>query len=81
MPPIHSIFRQLRNWCSLKELTWRSLVVVSVLTACLSFGNPVPEALNRVIENHFADGHDDLDSKGGLDLFSLEWDLDELRMA
>ena len=46
-----------------------------ILTAPYSFGDPMPEALNRVIENHCADCHDDLDPKGGLDLFSLEWDL------
>jgi hypothetical protein len=37
----------------------------------------LPEALNRVIENHCVDCHDDLDPKGGLDFYSLEWDLED----
>lgn len=41
----------------------------------------LPEALNRVIENHCADCHDDMDPKGGLDLFSLEWDLEDAHLA
>ena len=53
------------------------LVLLSlVLTASISFGAPMPESLNRVIENHCADCHDDFDAKGGLDLLSLEWDLE-----
>lgn len=41
----------------------------------------LPEALNRVIENHCADCHDDLDPKGGLDLFSLDWNLDDAHLT
>lgn len=41
----------------------------------------LPEALNAVIENHCADCHDDLDPKGGLDLFSLEWNLDDAHLT
>ncbi|MDF1862355.1 MAG: DUF1592 domain-containing protein [Verrucomicrobiales bacterium] len=37
----------------------------------------LPEALNRVIENHCVDCHDDLDPKGGLDFYSLEWNLED----
>lgn len=58
------------------------LVLLSwMLTASVSFGNPMPEALNRVIENHCADCHDDLDPKGGLDLFSLEFDLEDAHLT
>ena len=52
-----------------------------VLTPSFSFANPMPEALNLVIENHCADCHDDVDPKGGLDLFSLEWDLEDPHLA
>ena len=41
----------------------------------------LPAALNAVIENHCADCHDDLDPKGGLDLFSLEWNLDDAHLT
>ena len=55
--------------------------IALVLSAYPSFGNPMPEALNGVIENHCADCHDDLDPKGGLDLFSLEWDLEDAHLT
>lgn len=45
------------------------------LSSVVAQADDLPEALNQVIENHCADCHDDLDPKGGLDLFSLEWDL------
>ena len=48
-----------------------------VLMASFAFGEPIPESLNRVIENHCADCHDDVEAKGGLDLFSLKWDLED----
>ena len=47
------------------------------LSSGVAQADDLPEALNRVIENHCADYHDDLDPKGGLDLVSLEWDLDD----
>jgi hypothetical protein len=37
----------------------------------------LPESLSLLIENHCADCHDDETTKGGLDLFVLDWDLNE----
>ena len=37
----------------------------------------LPESLNLLIENHCADCHDDTTTKGGLDLFALDWDLND----
>ena len=55
--------------------------VIAVLAHSPSPADELPEALNRVIENHCADCHDDLDPKGGLDLFSLEWDLNDAHLT
>ena len=52
-----------------------------ILTVSFSFGGPIPDSLNRVIENHCADCHDDVDAKGGLDLVSLQWDLKEIHLT
>ena len=77
MPFFDSMIQQLLDVRSHKARTRRLVLLSWVLNASVSFGNPMPEALNRVIENHCADCHDDLDPKGGLDLFSLEWDLED----
>ena len=37
----------------------------------------LPESLNLLIENHCADCHDDTTTKGGLDLFALDWNLND----
>ena len=55
--------------------------VIAVLAHSSAPADELPEALNRVIENHCADCHDDLDPKGGLDLFSLEWDLNDAHLT
>ena len=77
MPPFDSLIQPFLDRRSRMERTGRLVLLFWFLTASVSFANPMPEALNRVIENHCADCHDDLDAKGGLDLFSLEWDLED----
>ena len=57
------------------------VLLALILTASFSSGAPMPETLNQVIENHCADCHDDFDQKGGLDLLSLEWDLEDPHLA
>ena len=52
-----------------------------MLTASSSSGAPMPESLSQVIENHCADCHDDTVAKGGLDLFSLRWDLEDAHLT
>ena len=59
-------------------------IAVTVWLSCL--GNSVkaddlPESLNLLIENHCVDCHDDFDQKGGLDLLSLKWDLEDPHLA
>ena len=44
-------------------------------------GVELPESLNAVIENHCVDCHDDIESKGGLDFYALEWDLADAHTA
>ena len=60
---------------------WLLTFLTFLLPVSFSFGDPMPKALNRVIENHCVDCHDDFDQKGGLDLLSLEWDLEEPHLA
>jgi len=55
--------------------------VIAMLVHASALADELPEVLNRVIENHCADCHDDLDPKGGLDLFSLEWDLNDAHLT
>ncbi len=38
-------------------------------------GGQLPDTLSALLENHCLDCHDDLETKGDLDLFSLEWNL------
>ena len=46
------------------------------LITSFAFGGSIPESLNRVIENHCVDCHD-AEATGGLNLQSLDWDLED----
>ncbi len=52
-------------------VAWLSLV------ASIGRAGDLPESLDLFIENHCADCHDDTVTEGGLDLFGLDWDLDD----
>ena len=58
-------------------LTALSTAMTIGLSSGVAQADDLPKSLNRVIENHCADCHDDLDPKGGLDLFALDWDLND----
>lgn len=79
------ICEQLRSlFDNLRMMVRSSITLISVIAVLAHSPSPadeLPEALNRVIENHCADCHDDLDPKGGLDLFSLEWDLNDAHLT
>ena len=77
MRPHHSITQRLPDRRSSKERIGGLVLFISIFSASWSIGNPMPEALNRVIENNCVDCHDDIDPKGGLDFYSLEWDLED----
>ena len=47
------------------------------LSSGVSQADDLPESLHLLIENHCADCHDDMTTKGGLDLFALDWDLND----
>ena len=48
----------------------------SLLLICSSASDArVPKLLNGLLENHCLKCHDDVEMKGGLDLYSLEWNL------
>ena len=69
---------------NLRMMVRSSITLISVIAVLAHSSAPadeLPEALNQVIENHCADCHDDLDPKGGLDLFSLEWDLNDAHLT
>lgn len=57
------------------------IVVSAAVMLWLSSGvaqvDGLPKSLNLLIENHCADCHDDTSTKGGLDLFALDWDLND----
>lgn len=56
-------------------MIFRSIVVVVVVWSGGAFASGLPEPAYAAIERHCFDCHDDLTSKGELDLFSLEYDL------
>ncbi len=41
----------------------------------------LPRTLYSLLENHCLDCHDDLERKGGLDLYSLDWNLADSHVA
>ena len=43
-----------------------ALLSLGLITS-FAFGEQIPESLNRVIENHCVDCHDDVEAKGKLD--------------
>ena len=45
--------------------------------APLSQGSDLPETLTTFLDSHCVDCHDDAEASGGLNLLSLEWDLDD----
>lgn len=45
----------------------------AVLAGSFSQSAELPKSLNAVIEAHCVDCHDDIEAKGGLDFYSLEW--------
>jgi len=61
--------------CSIAVTVWLSLVGNFVRA------DDLPKSLDLLIENHCVDCHDDFDQKGGLDLLSLEWDLEDPHLA
>ena len=46
-----------------------------------SAAESVPRTLDALLENHCLDCHDDVEMKGGLDLFSLDWNLADPHVA
>jgi len=66
-----------------RDMRMRLVVIVfsAAVTLWLSSGlaqaDDLPKSLNLLIENHCADCHDDTSNKGGLDLFALDWNLDD----
>ena len=57
------------------------LLALSVLLPLAVGAASIPPALNQVVEKHCMDCHDDETTKGGIDLFSLEWKLDDAHLA
>ncbi|MEM1294654.1 MAG: DUF1592 domain-containing protein [Verrucomicrobiota bacterium] len=55
----------------------RHCLLVIVATGLVSFvhASPLPETVFSVIDNHCIDCHDDIEAKGGVDLFTLDLDL------
>ena len=64
----------------IRPLTTFILSLAALVNASAQ-GVELPESLNAVIENHCVDCHDDLESKGGLDFYALEWDLTDAHTA
>ena len=46
-----------------------------------SVAESLPRTLDVLLENHCLDCHDDVEMKGGLDLFSLDWNLADPHLA
>lgn len=71
---LRSLFTDLR-------MTIRSSITLILTFAVLVHASAqnfeLPVALNQVIDNHCVDCHDELDPKGGLDFYSLEWNLED----
>ena len=51
------------------------------LFASSSAAESLPRTLDVLLENHCLDCHDDVEMKGGLDLFSLDWNLADPHLA
>ena len=57
------------------------IVLALGLIAPICQGSELPEKLPALFEKHCLNCHDDLETKGGLDLQSLEWNLDDPHTA
>jgi len=58
------------------------VTLLSILSVCTSLSAVrVPKLLNNLFENHCLKCHDDVEMKGGLDLDSLEWNLEDPYLA
>jgi hypothetical protein len=69
----------------MKERAWRLSLLRSAgigllilgLFAPVNLSAALPEKLNTFLDRHCMDCHDDTEAKGGLDLLSLKWNLED----
>ena len=59
-----------------------AIIVLSLgLFAPMSEGSDLPETLTTLFDNHCVDCHGDADAEGGLNLQSLEWNLEDAHVT
>ena len=74
--------RDANIWCKTTRMNLSNLLTsLFIAMVCLPFGKvwseELPEKLATVIERYCSDCHDEDLKNGDLDLFSLEYDLDD----